>query len=236
MKSPARPNRFFRIVESEMRRWFKAACRFQYSRARKIAVETRDLLERERRHARREWDRIYRYGGSILFSGLRDFIDVQISSEIDNWIRKPEIVESTWDLLHDAEARISGCHLCLSDEVRNFLLTRLHDKRVMINMTYGPGSYVSPGHTLSALICSLCKEDIRACDHVPGNLYDGYPCTVSPVIGGIDHVAIVENPEDPRCRIWPWHVEQGDEEGRRKVRVTILRAFSLCEDKQNSGN
>ena len=49
--------------------------------------------------------------------------------------------------------------------------------------------------------CSICDEDFSLCDHIRGEAYMGVSCSeICTEMKDFHHVAIVENPDDKRCR------------------------------------
>ena len=49
--------------------------------------------------------------------------------------------------------------------------------------------------------CSICDEDFSLCDHIRGEAYMGISCSeICTELKDFHHVALVENPDDKRCR------------------------------------
>jgi hypothetical protein len=120
-------------------------------------------------------------------------------------------VEYVWELLFDARDRLVG-YAGLNVGFRAYWLNQVRPAFDAIQGKYGNGSYTSWELVLDGLTCSICNSDIRGCNHVPGEWYGEEECKQIPEGGYIRAVAIVENPHDPRCRIWPWDRKTGENE------------------------
>jgi hypothetical protein len=57
--------------------------------------------------------------------------------------------------------------------------------------------------------CSICGEEYENYEHVKGRPYIGKFCIVSLIPPAVDHVAIVDNPANKRCRILKFSTEGG---------------------------
>lgn len=79
---------------------------------------------------------------------------------------------------------------------------------------------------IAGLRCNICARDTRLCDHVAGRWYEGIECHGT-AYGPFTFVrsAIVSNPDDPRCRIWPWGEKSTDEPGKRVFTSAIFKLF-----------
>jgi len=174
----------------------------------------------------------------ISVNGLRDFANLHIlveHPEHPQWFRHPKAVETAWHLIHDSYDRL--LRGLLHEAFVAPYVARLDYLKSFVNTVYGPGLYTSAEITSDKLICSICKSDIRACQHIVGWTYGGQPCQV--MWGDdsyINAVALVSNPRDPRCRIWPWQFqdkEEGDSGSIVKAPIFIL--FSLESDDDNHG-
>ena len=71
--------------------------------------------------------------------------------------------------------------------------------------------------------CSICNEDFSKCDHIRGEAYMGVSCTEQCTeFKNIDHLAIVSNPDDKRCRC----ISFGDS------KETMMNAMTLLPEKE----
>ncbi len=171
----------------------------------------------------------------VLLHALHDISDVEQVVNAQGWIDAPKAVEFVWIAAHDALERICGCKLGTDEIFSAKLATRMKQILRSIVQRYGVGLYVSPELVYSRMNCTNCGNDIRGCSHSPGLWYNGHICKVDRVPCHIASVAIVENPVDPRCRVWPWHYSPANGESNATFRVAILRVFSLDGDGVNVG-
>jgi len=64
--------------------------------------------------------------------------------------------------------------------------------------------------------CGICGSDYEDCGHVSGRAYMGrLCCRIVRQFASLDHVAIVEEPADKRCRVT--HFSEGD---KRRNKMT----------------
>lgn len=82
-------------------------------------------------------------------------------------------------------------------------------------LVFPPQVFLSSGLIVRSQICSICEKEYEDCDHVKGRPYMGEICTITLVPSAVDHVSIVDNPADKRCRIL-----QFDVDGGRRNRMT----------------
>jgi hypothetical protein len=80
---------------------------------------------------------------------------------------------------------------------------------------FPPQVFFSSGMIVDKQICSICSSDYEDCEHVKGRPYMGKFCMVRLIASKVDHVAMVHNPADKRCR-----VEKFSEEGGYRNRMT----------------
>jgi hypothetical protein len=167
----------------------------------------------------------YIYGLRAFTNGLRDLANIRLITEHNGWIEIPLAVEAAWELIHDAGERIFGFDN-LDLEFQKYCREQLESVRDSINDRYGPGVYCSWAVVNDSVNCTICNADFRECDHVAGEWYNGEQCLQRPEGGHIQHIAIVDNPEDYRCRFWPWRAESDG----LTHRVMVCTAFSVEGD------
>jgi hypothetical protein len=73
--------------------------------------------------------------------------------------------------------------------------------------------YFSMGTIVRRKVCSICKDDYVKCDHISGRPYWGEFCHTNLEDVVVDHVAIVPEAANKRCRVT--HFDDG--EGRRNT-------------------
>lgn len=162
-----------------------------------------------------EFTQVY-YGLRILLNVLRDIANLEILTSHEVWLKVPKAVEKVWDLAQDTKKRLSVIDPeSVRPEFLEFCKLRACDAIDEILNRYGEGIYCSWEMEFDGLQCSLCDSDIRGCDHVPGRWYGESLCHCTPIGGTIVATALVHNPADLRCRIWPWM--WGDSDGKGRV-------------------
>lgn len=158
---------------------------------------------------------------------LNAMVDISYLQEVmskDNWIETPEAVEAAWDLVNDAKKRLNG-YIQIQPEFLSFCMRPIEIAFAQIDERYGRGIYTSWEVLIERYDCSVCEKDTRACSHIAGMWYGGRECVY--IARGIqpDSLSIVEYPEDPRCRIWPWKRRPDGEDGSIVFAVRIFHQF-----------
>jgi hypothetical protein len=167
----------------------------------------------------------------ILFNGLRDLANLLAIKTVQDWYCKRGATELAWELAHDAEERLNRCGFRLEESFTNFVHSQLEHVKKIVRHRYGEGLFVSPEIASDSVICTVCEDDFRTCDHLPGHFYDGKKCQLRP-FGNLTvlRVSIVANPTDPRCRLWPWNKGPEEDDHFSLVNVRLMGAFSLEGD------
>lgn len=127
-----------------------------------------------------------------------------VVSYISTWclIKKGDFKYS-WSSLQDAIDQICLLKQFLLDFQENKYLVLLEKQLAGLEKLYPYKVFFSVGLTAN-YECSVCGKDIDSleCEHMPGELYRGeVVCGVAKDIGGINHIAIVQNPANKRCVI-----------------------------------
>ena len=146
-------------------------------------------------------------------------------SEIKMWILlKQERPDEAWDEL--VSAQMSSLDAARSH--KGFEHAVHHYQRLVVveQVVFPPQVFVSAGMIVRSQECSICGNEYEDCEHVIGRPYMGAMCHIIARELDVDHVAIVKNPSDKRCRIrefeveggvrnkMTWRVERRDSEGR----------------------
>jgi len=76
-------------------------------------------------------------------------------------------------------------------------------------IVFPPQVFVSSGMIVRRQECSICGSDYDDCDHLIGRPYMGRFCYIIAQDISLDHVAIVKEPADKRCRVEEFRVEGG---------------------------
>jgi hypothetical protein len=132
-----------------------------------------------------------------------EHISSAIIEEFSMWIHlKEDNPNTAWDNLINAQdhavTAIQVHKLAEEFEIESYI-NRLH---ALERVLFPHQVFVSAAMIIGETTCSICGNDSDECEHIPGKPYMGEIClaVVSRIISA-DHVAIVENPADKRCRI-----------------------------------
>ena len=161
---------------------------------------------------------------AVFTRGIYDFVKLcELTKHTGNGV-SPKIVEKVWVTLCDCQARIGYC----TPNMRGRMLERINEQlnalQGNIYDEFGPGLYKSPEILSDGMICSICNQDNRSCEHITGRLYNGAMCILSHKNPGLVASAFTERPYDRRCRIWPWQV---NDSGLSEV---LLASFFRLDD------
>lgn len=163
----------------------------------------------------------------VFIKGLLDYTQLCQMTKCDkDWYEKNKKVESVWMKICDCRERLAFSYQLCQGEAVNLVFQSLDKLEEFYIERFGTGSYVSPEIEGDGSLCSICQQDFRACSHIPGRLYNGVYCTTNLIDPYISHIALVDVPEDRRCRIWPWNLEK-NQDGTVKADLMILQSFSV---------
>lgn len=162
---------------------------------------------------------------AILLRGLLDYSELMNILTTHDWYKKPQCIEKAWIQLCDCKDRLRYASRFYNCETVELVIKSIGSIEQMFERNFGKGLYMSIDVSAEKELCNICGNDIRACSHIVGEMYDGDVCVTIPQNLREGAVALVENPADPRCRIWPWNSR---EEGDTIVNeCTILTCFSV---------
>lgn len=140
----------------------------------------------------------------VFSAAFRDYIDCVELSEKNHLPHKE--VEQLWMRIIDCIERINAVRPFIGGPISEWLITQssqIYNEFVQI---FGSGIlFVSPVLVADHLLCNVCREDLRACSHHTGRIYDGKWCRGEPVGLTVKSFDLVPEPLDRRCRIWPWN-------------------------------
>lgn len=164
----------------------------------------------------------------VFIKALEEYVQIcQITQDIE-WFKSNETVEKVWIKLCDCMARLNFSSVNCKGEAISKVTDSLNRLEKFFQDTFGNGSYLNPGIIADKSLCSICNKDCRACSHIAGRIYNRKICYYKPVKPRINHVALVEIPKDPRCRIWSWQIKDNEEdEGITIDKACILTSFSV---------
>jgi len=114
-----------------------------------------------------------------------------------------------WPLI--ADGQFSGSWLVLQDAMDSLRLVKrfsdldvsfFESSLVELESAYPYGLFLSVGMRVEFFECSICGADIDSadCPHRRRELYQGVmACAIAREVAELDHVSLVEHPEDKRC-------------------------------------
>ena len=143
---------------------------------------------------------------AVFLRGIYDFVKLcELTKHTNNDVSS-KTVEKVWTTLCDCQDRVGYC----TPNMRGRMLERINEQLNALQKNiydkFGPGLYVSPEIISNGMICSICNQDNRSCEHISGRLYNGTMCVLSHNNPRLVASALTERPYDRRCRIWPWQV------------------------------
>ena len=146
-----------------------------------------------------------------------------LTSELHMYLAlKDEDPDAAWDHLIDAQNALAaagrahkGFQHC---KIRRELLQAI-EKTVFPSQVY-----TSVGTVVHKIECSICREDYEQCEHLAGLPYMGEMCSTIVTSAELDHISLVKEPADKRCRITTF-----GSKGVQRNRMT-LREEARVED------
>ena len=160
----------------------------------------------------------------ILVRGMQNLTCLCKLLMDDNWIHDTSKIEKAWRYLCDAQDRLFFIDKCIDLSNYTQLLGRLNSIHDYFIDLWGEGLYMSPELIVCKELCSICRENIKSCDHVPNYLYNGKRCFSIPIDAKLRSISLVSNPIDRRCRIWPWNY---DNENNTLGSILVMTSFIL---------
>ena len=158
----------------------------------------------------------------ILIRGIQDTTQLFRRTSTEGWCRDTTKIEDTWESLCNAQDRLSYVSMFTNLNKLAGLIGFLYAIDAEFLRVFGPGKYVSPEILVRKQLCSVCGQDFKGCEHIPGYLYDGVRCVGFLEDPTLKAVSIVDDPKDRRCRIWPWRFTSENSSW-----IRILTAFSI---------
>ena len=134
---------------------------------------------------------------------------------------KAEDPDQAWDALVRSQAAFAAAMRAHASFA--YLAAKADHLRALERYLFPPIQFVSAGLIVREQVCSICRADYSACDHLAGRPYCGQFCTVILKQAEPDHIALVDEPANRHCRI----TAIGTATGRRNVmtwRVTPPKA------------
>jgi len=167
-----------------------------------------------------------RYVAGIMFKGFAEFIQLHNLTKSYNWEKDFKKVESIWNVMCDSTDHLNFSAGAMEAEPLTKVLDRLEKFSKLFTKMFGKGLYASPVIIISKETCSICHQDVRACEHRQGKLYNGVICRhVADTISSMESVDLVQVPKDPRCRLWPWNKKKNGAYDIRILNMTSMDDF-----------
>jgi hypothetical protein len=164
----------------------------------------------------------------VLSKGLHDFTQLSRLTHDQRWHIQNKMTETIWIKKCDCKDRIEFAFNYCNHKAIDKVLRSIYGLEEFFQEEFGNGTYASPALVYEKLTCNVCGIDARACQHIEGRLYDGKICRYQPCNPSVNHVGLVKTPRDPRCRIWPWQIQDNTEnEGSTIEAMMILTSFSV---------
>jgi len=222
-------------IGSQASDWLEAVAATNYGQAAGLAEETTKVLKgmlRDVDSGASENQRNGLYMAAIFFRSLWDFAILKQLTGTPGWSREPSKIEEAWIYYWDCRQRFDASGPTFGGTAVELVQQGLKETAEWFDRTFGPGVYSSPEILVKKQVCSICAQDFRACSHILGRLYGGKRCVR--VAQGIQPngmaVALVTEPLDPRCRIWPWQREGNHLKGICLMTMFQIDDFLLTED------
>lgn len=112
---------------------------------------------------------------------------------------KQDEPEKAWNCLIEAQEGIAAA--MRADGRLRSLAGKAGQLRELEDRLFPPQTFTSAGLLARRQDCSICDADYDRCEHIAGRPYMGRFCSVRLREMSADHLAIVENPADRRCRL-----------------------------------
>lgn len=141
----------------------------------------------------------------IIFRGIQNFANLKQMTLSPDWIKYPESIEQVWVEMWDCKDRLEYAHPVVKAFGLEWIFDDINSLYTIFNRTFGHGLYASLGFMVEKMTCSICGQDIRAREHLPGRIYSGKVCGGVPSGITTDHALLTEHPKDPRGRVWFWN-------------------------------
>lgn len=160
---------------------------------------------------------------SNMLLGCECVTEVLIA-EIKMWLLLKEgDPDQAWDQLIIAQMMASAA--MRAHEGFRHLESHNERFRAIEQLVFPKQIFVSSGMIVRSQLCSICDEEYEDCDHLIGRPYMGEFCYIFARDLEFDHVAIVDEPADKRCRMQHFRVE-GGYRNRMTWRITTEEAKS----------
>lgn len=152
--------------------------------------------------------RTHLYCAGVTVRGILDWIYLNSIISSPSWATSSVLQEGGWRFLHDCADRIEAFPGSLDSPILSHIRNSLESIRQCYLLNHGEGIYLSHDIAVKKRLCTICDQNVKLCNHIPGVVYDGSLCQERIVDFEIRSISLVANPADPRCRVWPWNYNQ----------------------------
>lgn len=165
----------------------------------------------------------------VFFSALEEFTILKKLTKDKNWYNNNKIVEKVWLLICNIRDKLDFSLIQEFEYILSFVMNYINEVENLINEQYGQSLYSSPEIKLDSVICNICNNNLKDCDHIEGKMYDNEICSVNWINPILKSVALVIDPADKRTRIWPWKMIK-KENGEVDIKNTLIMSSSMVFD------
>jgi len=168
---------------------------------------------------------------AIFFKGLEELTELLIIQDDKNWTSDTKNIEIVWNLLQNSEDRLKASmrFLPIQPEIIASINKLIDENEQFFLKNFGSGVYSSPEVLIKKTKCSICHLDFRDCDHLQGVLYNGKICKIMGEDIEFHGSALVSEPRDRRCRIWPFNAEK-EANGSLLIKNSIMMTTFSIDD------
>ena len=159
---------------------------------------------------------------AITFKAFKDYAELGKITVKKEWELNNSNLETVWTKLWDCRDRLDYVKDNSESSIIGDIYKNLDRLLGEYKKHFGDGLYASPEILIKKEHCSICKADIRACNHIKGYGYSGVICYGIPQDFEMTTVSLVEVPKDPRCRMWPWRRKE-----KMVFEMAILTMFQI---------
>lgn len=135
-------------------------------------------------------------------------VAASLRSELMMWLfLKREEPEKAWDCLVEAQTAAASSVRAHDGFEHNVH----HTERLeaIEQLVFPPQVFTSSGLLVDRQLCSICGQDYDECEHLATFPYMGEFCSIVAEGLALDHVSLVDEPADKRCRIVSFETPQG---------------------------
>lgn len=132
-----------------------------------------------------------------------------LTNEILMWIAlKEQRPDDAWDNL--VNAQLLALDAARAHEGFSHLIHKTSQLEVIEKVIFPPQTFVSAGLIVRRQRCSICGLEYGDCDHLVGMPYMGKFCFIWIDESELNHMALVDEPADKRCRALSVQTDEGN--------------------------